>query len=149
VLVLCTPDKEQEALAAGADYAGLQEYMDKIQGGWTDIDVVIATPNVMAQVGKIGRILGPRNLMPNPKTGTVTPNVAEAVKEVKSGKISFRVDKYGIVHTSIGRVNFTAEQLSDNAGTELEFVIMVIAVSCVKLLSAHNSTQHTSRKHKV
>ncbi len=115
VLVLCTPDKEQEALDAGADYAGLDEYVKKISGGWTDIDVIIAMPNVMAQVGRIGRILGPRGLMPNPKTGTVTPNVGAAVTEVKKGKISFRVDKYGIIHSPIGRVSFTAEKLAENA----------------------------------
>ena len=115
VLVLCTPDKEQEALDAGADYAGLDEYVTKISGGWTDIDVIIAMPNVMAQVGRIGRILGPRGLMPNPKTGTVTPNVGAAVTEVKKGKISFRVDKYGIIHSPIGRVSFTAEKLAENA----------------------------------
>ena len=115
VLVLCTPDKEEEAKAAGADHVGLDEYVKKVQGGWTDVDVVIATPNVMAQVGKIGRILGPRGLMPNPKTGTVTPKVGEAVAEVKKGKISFRVDKYGIIHSGIGRVSFTPEQLVDNA----------------------------------
>lgn len=115
VLVLCTPDKEAEATEAGADFAGLDELIQKIQGGWTDFDVVIATPNVMAQVGKIGRTLGPRGLMPNPKTGTVTPNVGAAVAEVKGGKISFRVDKYGIIHSSIGRVSFTAEKLAENA----------------------------------
>ena len=115
VLVLCTPDKEQEALDAGADYAGLDEYVQKIQGGWTDIDVVIATPNVMAQVGRVGRILGPRGLMPNPKTGTVTPNVKDAVEDVKKGKISFRVDKYGIIHTTVGRISFTPEKLAENA----------------------------------
>lgn len=115
VLVLCTPDKEQEALDAGADYAGLDEYVTKISGGWTDVDVIIAMPNVMAQVGRIGRILGPRGLMPNPKTGTVTPNVGAAVTEVKKGKISFRVDKYGIIHSPIGRVSFTAEKLAENA----------------------------------
>lgn len=118
VLVMCTPDKEQEALDAGADYAGLDEYVQKIQKGWTDIDVIIATPNVMAQVGRVGRILGPRGLMPNPKTGTVTPNVGAAVAEVKKGKISFRVDKYGIIHSSVGRVSFTAEKIAENA-TEL------------------------------
>ena len=115
VLVLCTPDKEQEALDAGADYAGLDEYVTKISGGWTDIDVIIAMPNVMAQVGRIGRILGPRGLMPNPKTGTVTPNVGAAVTEVKKGKISFRVDKYGIIHSPIGRVSFSADKLAENA----------------------------------
>ena len=115
VLVFCTPDKEQEALDAGADYAGLDEYVTKVQGGWTDVDVVIAMPRVMAKVGRIGRILGPRGLMPSPKTGTVTPNVAAAVKEVKGGKISFRVDKYGIIHSSIGRLNFEPDKLVGNA----------------------------------
>jgi len=115
VLVLCTPDKEEEAKAAGADHVGLDEYVKKVQDGWTDVDVVIATPNVMAHVGRIGRILGPRGLMPNPKTGTVTPNVGDAVAEVKKGKISFRVDKYGIIHSGIGRVSFSPDQLKDNA----------------------------------
>jgi len=115
VLVLCTPDKEAEALEAGADYAGLDEYVKKIQGGWTDVDVVIAMPTVMAQVGRIGRILGPRGLMPNPKSGTVTMDVAAAVNDVKGGKIAFRVDKYGIIHSSIGRVSFSAEKLAENA----------------------------------
>jgi large subunit ribosomal protein L1 len=115
VLVLCTPDKVDEAIAAGADFVGLDEMVTKIQEGWTDFDVVIATPNVMATVGKIGRILGPRGLMPNPKTGTVTPNVGAAVTDVKGGKISFRVDKFGIVHSSVGRVSFTPEKLADNA----------------------------------
>lgn len=115
VLVFCTPDKEEEAKAAGADYAGLDEYVQKVQGGWTDIDVVVAMPQVMAQVGRLGRILGPRGLMPNPKTGTVTPDVAAAVQDVKGGKISFRVDKYGIIHASIGRVSFAPDKLKDNA----------------------------------
>lgn len=115
VLVLCTPDKEAAAKEAGADHVGLDEFVKKIQGGWTDIDVVIATPNVMAQVGKIGRILGPRGLMPNPKTGTVTMDVASAVADVKGGKIAFRVDKYGIIHSSIGRVSFSADKLTENA----------------------------------
>lgn len=115
VLVFCTPDKEEEALAAGADYAGLDEYIQKIQNGWTDVDVVIAMPQVMAQVGRIGRVLGPRGFMPNPKTGTVTPNVADAVSEVKKGKISFRVDKYGIIHASVGRVSFSPDNLVGNA----------------------------------
>ncbi len=115
VLVFCTPDKEEEALAAGADYAGLDELVQKVQGGWVDFDVVVAMPQVMAQVGRLGRILGPRGLMPNPKTGTVTQDVAAAVSDVKGGKISFRVDKYGIVHSSIGRVSFTPEKLADNA----------------------------------
>lgn len=115
VLVLCTPDKEQEAKDAGADYVGLDEYITKIQQGWTDVDVVVAAPNVMAQLGRVGRILGPRGLMPNPKTGTVTPNVGAAVKDVKGGKISFRVDKFGIIHSSVGRVSFSPEQLAENA----------------------------------
>lgn len=115
VLVLCSPDKEEEAREAGADYVGLDDMVAKIQDGWTDFDVVVATPNVMAAVGKIGRILGPRGLMPNPKTGTVTPNVGAAVSDVKGGKISFRVDKFGIVHSSVGRVSFSAEKLAENA----------------------------------
>lgn len=115
VLVMCTPDKEEEARAAGADYVGLDEYVDKISNGWTDVDVIIATPNVMPKIGRLGRVLGPRNLMPNPKSGTVTPDVAGAVADVKKGKISFRVDKYGIIHTTVGRVSFSAEQLVANA----------------------------------
>jgi len=115
ILVLCSPDKEEEAKQAGADYYGLNEYVDKILAGWTDIDVIIATPNVMAQVGKLGRILGPRGLMPNPKTGTITPNVAAAVEEVKKGKIDFKVDKYGIIHASVGRVSFSPEKIAENA----------------------------------
>ena len=115
VLVLCNSSKEQEALDAGADYAGLEEYVQKIKDGWTDVDVIIATPDVMAQVGQIGRILGPRGLMPNPKSGTVTPDVTSAIEEVKKGKIAFRVDKFGIIHTPIGRVSFTPEKLADNA----------------------------------
>ena len=113
VLVLCTPDKENEAKEAGADYVGLDEYIEKIKGGWTDVDVIICTPSVMAKVGIIGRILGPRGLMPNPKTGTVTMEVGNAVKEVKAGKIDFKVDKYGIIHTAIGKVSFTPEQIVD------------------------------------
>jgi large subunit ribosomal protein L1 len=120
VLVLCTPDKEEDAKAAGADYVGLDEYIDKINGGWTDVDVIISTPSVMPKIGRLGKVLGPRNLMPNPKSGTVTDNVGEAVKEVKKGKISFRVDKFGIVHTSIGRVNFSPDQLQDNAREVLQ-----------------------------
>lgn len=115
VLVLCTPDKEAEAKEAGADYVGLDDYIEKIKGGWTDVDVIICTPSVMAKVGIIGRILGPRGLMPNPKTGTVTMAVGSAVKEVKAGKIDFKVDKTGIVHTSIGKVSFTPEQIFGNA----------------------------------
>jgi large subunit ribosomal protein L1 len=115
VLVLCTPDKEAEAKEAGADYVGLDEYIQKIEQGWTDIDVIITMPSVMAKVGRLGKVLGPRGLMPNPKSGTVTPDVAKAVKEVKAGKIDFKVDKTGIIHTSIGKVSFGTEQLSQNA----------------------------------
>jgi large subunit ribosomal protein L1 len=115
VLVLCTPDKEAEAKAAGADHVGLAEYIEKIKGGWTDVDVIITTPSVMGQVGALGRILGPRGLMPNPKTGTVTMDVGKAVTEKKAGNIDFKVDKAGIVHTSIGRVSFDAQQLAENA----------------------------------
>ena len=115
VLVLCTPEKENEAKEAGADYVGLDEYIEKIKGGWTDVDVIITTPNVMAKVGALGRILGPRGLMPNPKTGTVTMEVGKAVTEVKAGKIDFKVDKFGIVHSRIGKVSFTQEQIAENA----------------------------------
>ena len=123
VLVLCTPDKEAEAQAAGADFVGLDEYIEKIKGGWTDVDVIITTPNVMGKVGALGRILGPRGLMPNPKTGTVTMDVAKAVQEVKAGKIDFKVDKYGIIHTSIGKVSFTPEQIVDNANEVMSTII--------------------------
>src|SRR5258706_5667351 len=115
VLVLCTPDKEAAAVAAGADYVGLDEYITKIEGGWVEVDVVIATPSVMPKIGKLGKVLGPRNLMPNPKTGTVTNDVAAAVNEVKGGKIAFKVDKAGIIHASIGRVSFTPEKLVENS----------------------------------
>jgi len=115
VLVLCPPDKEAAAKEAGADYVGLDEYLEKIGGGWTDIDVIIATPSVMPKLGRLGKILGPRNLMPNPKSGTVTENVGDAVREVKKGKISFKIDKFGIIHTSVGRVSFNPTQLYDNA----------------------------------
>jgi large subunit ribosomal protein L1 len=118
VLVLCTPDKVDELIEAGADYAGLDEYLEKIQGGWLDMDVIITSPDLMPKLGKYGKILGPRGLMPNPKAGTVTPDTAKAVKEVKSGKIDFKVDKFGIIHCAIGRVNFTPEQLTENI-TEL------------------------------
>jgi len=114
VLVMAKPPKDAEAKAAGADYAGLQEYVEKIQGGWADIDVIIAAPDVMVEVGKLGKILGPRGLMPNPKSGTVTADVATAVKEVKAGKIEFRVDKAGVVHTTVGKANFEKEKLVDN-----------------------------------
>ena len=122
VLVLCSPDKENEAKEAGADYVGLDEYIEKIKGGWTDVDVIITTPNVMAKVGALGRILGPRGLMPNPKTGTVTMEVGKAVTEVKAGKIDFKVDKFGIVHSSVGKISFSAEQIADNVK---EFMSMI------------------------
>lgn len=115
VLVLCPPEKEAEAKAAGADYVGLDEYVDKIQGGWTEVDVVIATPSVMPKIGRLGKILGPRNLMPNPKTGTVTNDVANAITDVKGGKIAFKVDKAGIIHASIGRVSFEPNKIAENA----------------------------------
>lgn len=122
VLVLCSPDKENEAKEAGADYVGLDEYVEKIKGGWTDVDVIITTPNVMAKVGALGRILGPRGLMPNPKTGTVTMEVGKAVTEVKAGKIDFKVDKFGIVHSAVGKISFSAEQIADNVK---EFMSMI------------------------
>ena len=123
VLVICTPDKEEEARQAGADFVGLDDVIEKIQGGWLDFDVVIATPNVMANVGKIGRTLGPRGLMPNPKTGTVTMDIANAIADVKGGKISFRVDKFGIIHSSIGRISFSAEKLEQNAKELIDTLI--------------------------
>ena len=119
VLVLCTPDKEAEAKEAGADYVGLDEYIEKIKGGWTDVDVIVCTPSVMAKVGVLGKILGPRGLMPNPKTGTVTMEIGAAVKASKAGKIDFKVDKTGIIHTAIGKVSFTPEQIYDNAAAVL------------------------------
>lgn len=123
VLCLCTPDQEEAAKAAGADYVGLDEYIDKIKGGWTDIDVIITMPSIMGKIGALGRVLGPRGLMPNPKSGTVTMDVAKAVREVKQGKIDFKVDKSGIVHTSIGKSSFTSEQIRDNAK---EFIATII-----------------------
>jgi len=123
VLVLCTPDKEEAARQAGADHVGLDDYIEKIKGGWTDIDVIITMPTVMAKVGALGRVLGPRGLMPNPKSGTVTMDVDKAVKEVKQGKIDFKVDKFGIIHSSIGKVSFAPEQLVENA---LEFINTII-----------------------
>ena len=122
VLALCTPDKEEEAKAAGADYVGLDEYVEKIKGGWTDIDVIVCTPSVMAKVGALGKILGPRGLMPNPKTGTVTMEIGNAVKDVKGGKIDFKVDKTGIVHCGIGKISFTAEQIYQNAAEVLSAI---------------------------
>ncbi len=123
VLVLCTPDKEAAATEAGADFVGLDEFITKIEGGWTDVDVIIATPSVMPKIGKLGKILGPRNLMPNPKTGTVTNDVAAAVNEVKGGKIAFKVDKAGIVHASIGRISFAPQKLAENSA---EFISAII-----------------------
>ena len=123
VLVLCTPDKEAAATDAGADFVGLDEFITKIEGGWTDVDVIIATPSVMPKIGKLGKILGPRNLMPNPKTGTVTNDVAAAVNEVKGGKIAFKVDKAGIMHASIGRISFTPQKLAENSA---EFINAII-----------------------
>ena len=122
VLVLCTPDKVEEAKAAGADYVGLDDYIEKLKSGWTDIDIIITMPSIMGKIGALGRILGPRGLMPNPKSGTVTMEIGKAVHEVKQGKIDFKVDKFGIVHTSIGKVTFEADQIKDNAR---EFMNMI------------------------
>jgi len=122
VLVLCTPDKEAEAKEAGADYVGLDEYIGKIEKGWTDIDVIITMPSVMAKVGRLGRVLGPRGLMPNPKSGTVTPEIGKAVNEVKAGKIDFKVDKFGIIHTTVGRVSFDADKIKDNVAELMSVV---------------------------
>ena len=123
VLVLCTPDKEADAKAAGADFVGLDEFVQKIEGGWTDVDVIIATPSVMPKIGKLGKILGPRNLMPNPKTGTVTNDVAAAVNDMKGGKIAFKVDKAGIIHASIGRVSFTPDKIAANSQELINAII--------------------------
>jgi large subunit ribosomal protein L1 len=123
VLVLCTPDKEADAKAAGADFVGLDEFIQKIEGGWVDVDVIVATPSVMPKIGKLGKVLGPRNLMPNPKTGTVTNDVAAAVNEVKGGKIAFKVDKAGIIHASIGRVSFSPEKLVENSQELINAII--------------------------
>jgi large subunit ribosomal protein L1 len=131
VLVLCTPDKEAEAKEAGADFVGLDEYITKIEGGWTDIDVIITMPSIMAKVGRLGKVLGPRGLMPNPKSGTVTTDVGKAVTEVKAGKIDFKVDKTGIIHTSIGKVSFSSEKIQDNA-MELITVISKLKPSSSK-----------------
>jgi large subunit ribosomal protein L1 len=122
VLVLCTPDKVQEAKDAGADHVGLDDFIQKIEGGWTDIDVIICTPTVMAKVGKLGKVLGPRGLMPNPKSGTVTLEVGKAVKEVKAGKIDFKIDKQGIIHVGIGRASFSADKIRDNAAEMINVV---------------------------
>lgn|SRR5574338_365273 len=123
VLVLCTPDKEADAKAAGADFVGLDEFITKIEGGWVDVDVIIATPSVMPKIGKLGKVLGPRNLMPNPKTGTVTNDVSAAINDVKGGKIAFKIDKAGIVHASIGRVSFTPEKIAENSQELLNAII--------------------------
>ncbi|MEJ8843069.1 50S ribosomal protein L1 [Lacibacter sp. H375] len=123
VLVLCTPDKEADAKAAGADFVGLDEFIAKIEGGWTDVDVIVATPAVMPKIGKLGKVLGPRNLMPNPKTGTVTNDVAAAVNEVKGGKIAFKVDKAGIVHASVGRISFAPEKIAENITEFLNAIV--------------------------
>jgi large subunit ribosomal protein L1 len=131
VLVLCNPDKEADAKAAGADFVGLDEFIQKIEGGWVDVDVIVATPSVMPKIGKLGKILGPRNLMPNPKTGTVTNDVAAAVNEVKGGKIAFKVDKAGIIHASIGRVSFSPEKIAANS-TELINAIIKAKPSSAK-----------------
>ncbi|MBM3935755.1 MAG: 50S ribosomal protein L1 [Sphingomonadales bacterium] len=131
VLVLCNPDKEAEAKTAGADYVGLDEFIQKIEGGWTDVDVIITQPGIMAKVGRLGRVLGPRGLMPNPKTGTVTDEVGKAVNEVKAGKIDFKVDKFGIVHAGIGRISFSSKQLEENA-TELIQTIVRLKPSAAK-----------------
>lgn len=123
VLVLCSPDKEEEAKAAGADYVGLDQYIEKIKGGWTDVDVIITMPSCMGKLGPLGRVLGPRGLMPNPKTGTVTMDVAKAVNEVKSGKIDFKVDKYGIIHASVAKVSFDATKIADNADELIQTIV--------------------------
>ncbi|MEO8772458.1 MAG: 50S ribosomal protein L1 [Ferruginibacter sp.] len=123
VLVLCTPDKVAEATAAGADFVGLEEYITKIEGGWTDIDVIVATPSVMPKIGKLGKVLGPRNLMPNPKTGTVTNDITGAVNDLKGGKIAFKVDKVGIIHASIGRVSFAPEKIAENCQEFLNAIL--------------------------
>ena len=142
VLVLCTPDKENEAREAGADYVGLDEYVEKIKGGWTDVDVIICTPNVMAKVGALGRILGPRGLMPNPKTGTVTMDVAKAVAEVKAGKIDFKVDKYGIVHSAVGKISFSEDKIVDNANAFIDMIhkLKPAAAKGTYMLSIYLST---------
>lgn len=129
VLVLCTPDKEQEAKDAGADYVGLDDYIEKITKGWTDVDIIITMPQVMAKIGKLGRILGPRGLMPNPKTGTVTMEIGKAIEDVKKGKIDFKVDKYGIIHAGIGKVSFSADKIVDNANEILQTIIKLKPVA--------------------
>lgn len=141
VLALCTPDKEAEAQAAGADYVGLDEYIDKIKGGWTDIDVIITMPSVMGKIGALGRVLGPRGLMPNPKSGTVTNEIGNAVREVKAGKIDFKVDKSGIIHSSVGKVSFTPEQIKDNAR---EFINTIIRLKPTSAKGTYLKSIHIS-----
>ena len=141
VLALCTPDKEAEAQAAGADYVGLDEYIDKIKGGWTDIDVIITMPSVMGKIGALGRVLGPRGLMPNPKSGPVTNEIGNAVREVKAGKIDFKVDKSGIIHTSVGKVSFTPEQIKDNAR---EFINTIIRLKPTSAKGTYLKSIHIS-----
>jgi large subunit ribosomal protein L1 len=149
VLCLCTPDKEEEAKEAGADYVGLDEFIQKIEKGWLDFDVIVTMPAVMAKVGKLGRVLGPRGLMPNPKSGTVTPNIAKAVKEIKSGKIDFKVDKFGIIHASIGRKSFESEKIYDNAFELIQIINKLKPASAkgtyIKSVSL-SSTQSTGIK---
>ena len=141
VLVLCTPDKEEEAKAAGADYVGLDEYIKKIEQGWTDIDVIITMPSVMAKVGKLGKVLGPRGLMPNPKSGTVTLEVGRAVKEIKAGKVDFKVDKTGIIHSSIGRASFTPDKIAENA---LEIINVIAKLKPTSAKGAYFRSIHLS-----
>ena len=141
VLALCTPDKEAEAQAAGADYVGLDEYIDKIKGGWTDIDVIITMPSVMGKIGALGRVLGPRGLMPNPKSGTVTNEIGNAVREVKAGKIDFKVDKSGIIHTSVGKVSFSPEQIKDIAR---EFINTIIRLKPTSAKGTYLKSIHIS-----
>ena len=141
VLALCTPDKEAEAQAAGADYVGLDEYIDKIKGGWTDIDVIITMPSVMGKIGALGRVLGPRGLMPNPKSGTVTNESGNAVREGKAGKIDFKVDKSGIIHTSVGKVSFTPEQIKENAR---EFINTIIRLKPTSAKGTYLKSIHIS-----
>jgi large subunit ribosomal protein L1 len=142
VLVLCTPDKEEEAKKAGADHVGLNEYIEKIQKGWTDVDVIITMPPVMSQVGKLGKVLGPRGLMPNPKSGTVTMEIGKAVEEVKKGKIDFKVDKFGIIHSRIGKISFKSEQIADNTREFISTIIKLkpTAAKGTYLRSIHLST---------
>ena len=141
ILVLCSPDKEQEAKDAGADFVGLDEYISKIEKGWLEIDVIITTPTVMAKVGKLGRILGPRNLMPNPKSGTVTLDVGKAVKEIKAGKVDFKVDKTGIIHSSIGRASFTPDKIAENA---LEIINVIAKLKPTSAKGAYFRSIHLS-----